>query len=138
MRARRGFTVIEAIAAVVVIGVAIPPMLWGVKQAHAYRSSQILASRARWLAVERLEDVIADRHSPTRGYGYLVSSNYPGEAQVSGFENFSRSVAFEETGPDLVTPGTGYMKVTCTVGFTDATSTARSLAIATVVTDYTP
>ena len=138
MRARRGFTIIEAIAAVVIIGVAIPPMLWGIKQAHGHRSAQILASRARWLAVEKLEDILADRHSTSRGYAYLTAANYPAEGQVSGFENFSRAVAFQETEADLATAGTGYMTVTCTIGFKDATGQTRSLALATIVTDYTP
>lgn len=138
MRRQRAFTVVEAVAAIVVIGVAIPPMLWGIKQAHGYRSGQIMASRARWLAAEKLEDIIADRHSTTRGYTYVVSANYPAEAQVSGFGNFSRSVAIAETGPDLATAGTGYKTITCTVGFKDGTGTTRSLAISTVVTDYSP
>jgi type II secretory pathway pseudopilin PulG len=138
MRRQRAFTVIEAVAAVVVIGVAIPPMLWGVKQAHAYRSSQLLASKARWLAAERLEDIIADRHSTTRGYTYVLTANYPAEAQVSGFANFSRSVSVQETGADLASPGAGYKSVTCSVGYKDGTGTTRSLAITTVLTDYNP
>ena len=138
MRPRGAFTILEAVAAVVIIGVAIPPMLWGVKQAHAHRSAKVLASRARWLAAEKLEDIIADRHSTTLGYTYLTAANYPDEPEVPGFENFARAVTFQETAADLASAGAGYMTVTCTVAFRDASGQTRSLALATVVTDYTP
>ncbi|MCI0365428.1 MAG: type II secretion system GspH family protein [Phycisphaerales bacterium] len=135
-RARKGFTLVETIASILILTIAIPPMLWSIRQAHVQRVNPMMASKARWLATEKLEDVIADRHSTTRGFGYLIPANYPAEIPVSGFTNFSRTVSFNLTGPDLVSPGTGYLKVTVTVGWTDATSTARSLAIATVVTEY--
>jgi hypothetical protein len=135
---RSAFTLTEAITAVVILGVAVPSMLWGVREAHAHRANRVLASRAHWLAVEKLEDVIADRHSGTRGYGYLQAANYPAEAAVAGFTGFSRGVGFFETGSNLTTAGSGYMRVTVTVGYTDATGAARSLALVTELTDYTP
>lgn len=132
----RAFTITEAVVALVILGVALPPMLWAVRQQHKDRISPVLASRARWLASEKLEDVIADRHSTTRGYAYLVAGNYPAEASVAGFPGFSRSVAFSETGADLASAGTGFKRATVTVGWNDPAGTARSLAIATIVTDY--
>lgn len=135
-RRRRGFTLIETIAAIVILSVALPPMLYVIRSAHSQRVGPVMTSRARWLAAERLEDVIADRHSGTRGYAWLVNSNYPAEAQVSGFENFARSVSIFESEADLVTPGTGYKTVEVTVSWTDVTGTARSLGIVTVLTDY--
>jgi prepilin-type N-terminal cleavage/methylation domain-containing protein len=137
-RRARGFTLIETIAAVVVLAIAIPPMLFALRDAHVQRVNSVMASRARWLATERLEDVIADRHSSTRGYDHLVTANYPDEPAVSGFENFSRTVLFDETGPDLVTPGDGYMNVTVRVSWTDATATVRTLSVSTVLTEYAP
>jgi len=96
-RRRRGFALTETIAALVILAVGIPPMLWAIREAHTMRVNPVLASRARWLAVEKLEDVIADRHSATRGYGYLSSINYPVEPAVTGFTAFSRGVRFLET-----------------------------------------
>jgi len=133
---RRGFTLIESIAAVVILTVAIPPMLWAIRQGHTQRVNPMMASKARWLATSKLEDIIADRHSTTRGYTYLIAANYPAENPVSGFPGFTRSVAFSETAANLSSVGTGYMRVTVTVGWTDSTGTARSLAIATIITDY--
>jgi type II secretory pathway pseudopilin PulG len=135
---RRGFTLMEGIVAVVLLGTALPPMMWAIRAAQIRRVSAALASRARWLATEKLEDVVADRHSSTRGYAWLTGANYGAETPVAGFGQFNRSVAFVETAADLVSAGTGYKKATVTVSWTDTTGTARSIAIATIITDYTP
>ncbi len=133
-----GFTLAEAITAIVILSIAVPSMLWGVRQAHAHRSNRVLASRAHWLAVEKLEDVMADRHSNTRGYGYLNAVNYPAETSIPGYPAYTRTVALNETLADLSTPGPGYMKVTVTVSYTDATGVPRSLPLSTELTNYTP
>ena len=133
-----GITLTEAIAAVVILGISTPPMLWGVRHAQTHRVSATQTSRARWLAGEKLEDVIADRHSGTRGYGYVAAVNYPNEAVIAGRPGFSRSVAISETGPDLVSPGAGYKRVTCSVSFLDGAGAARTVSLTTVLTDYSP
>ncbi len=132
---RRGFTLVESIAAVVMLAVALPPMLWAVRQAHIHRVNPTMASTARWLATEKIEDVIADTHSSTRGYTYVLNANYPAEANVAGFTAFSRTVAVTETAANLVSAGTGYKRIVVTVSWADATTTSRSLSIETVVTD---
>jgi hypothetical protein len=135
-RGRGGFTLVEAVAVIVVLSIAFPPMLISIRQAHISRVTPARFTIARWLAAERLEDIIADRHSLTRGYGYVQDSNYPAEATISGYAGFGRSVSITTTGPDLVSAGTGYKKVTVTVTFTDGGGTARSFPLSTVVTDY--
>lgn len=135
-RNQSGFTLIETIAAIVLLTLSVPPMLWALRQAHDQRVGPIQASQARWLAAEKLETIIADRHSATRGYDYIIAANYPFESSVNGFEGFARTVAINETGPDLITAGTGYKKVTVTVSWTDVTGAARTLSVSTVVTDY--
>ncbi len=134
----RGFSLIETIVAIVILSVALPAMLWTVREAHVQRVNPMLLSTARWLAVEKLEDVIADRHSTTRGYAYLIAGNYPAENPVAGYVGFTRSVSFNETLADLVTAGSGYMNVTVQVGWTDGQGTAQTLPISTVLTEYTP
>lgn len=135
---RRGGTLIEAIAAVVILSVAIPPMLWALQGAHTTRADPVLATRARWLAAEKLEDIIADRHSTARGYSYVTGGSYPAENSVSGFAGFSRSVSIVETGASLSGAGTGYKTVTVTVGWRNGRGQATSCALATVLTSYTP
>lgn len=137
-RAAGGFTLIEALIAIVVLSVAIPPMVLALRDATGRRADAILATRAQWLASEKLEDVLADRHSATRGYAYVASGNYGAEAAVSGFANFARSVAVSETAADLVTSGTGFKRVTVTVTWRDSLGRDQSVALATVLTDYTP
>jgi prepilin-type N-terminal cleavage/methylation domain-containing protein len=134
----RGFTLIETIAAIVILAVAIPPMMWAVRNARVERVNPQLASRAHWLASDKLEEVIADRHSSTRGYAYLVTANYAAEDPVSGSPGFTRTVAFNETAADLLTAGTGYMTVSVDVGWTDGRGEARTLSVSTVLTEYTP
>jgi prepilin-type N-terminal cleavage/methylation domain-containing protein len=131
-----GFTLIETIIAVVVLGIAIPSMLWSIQSAHQQRVDPMLTSKARWLAQEKIEDVIADRHSAARGYAWVLTSNYATENPVSASSGFTRSVTVAESSADLVTAGAGYKTITVTVGWTDSRHAARSLSIATVVTDY--
>ncbi|MBL0926557.1 MAG: prepilin-type N-terminal cleavage/methylation domain-containing protein [Phycisphaerales bacterium] len=132
---RRGFSLIECVVAVVVLGLAVPSLLFAIRQAHFDRAAPVNAAKARWLATERLEDVIADRQSDSRGWAYLVASNYPAETQVAGFTRFSRSVSLVELGPNLG-PGSNYMRVTVTVTWSDGDTGQRSLAVTTVLTRY--
>ena len=60
----------ETVSAIVILSVAVPPMLWAVTQAQRQRMNPVLASKARWLAVEKLEDIVADRHAPPRGSAF--------------------------------------------------------------------
>ncbi len=133
----RAFTLVEAIVAVVVLAVAIPPMMVSVRDSAVRRVDPLQASRARWLAAERLEDVIADRHAAARGWSYVVSSNYATENSIAGFPGFSRSVSIRETGPALTGSGTGYKIVNVVVSWKGPGGN-RTLALAGVLTDYTP
>ncbi len=135
---RHGFTLIEAIAVIVLMTVAIPPMMWSIQEAHVNRANPVLASRGRWLAVAKLEDVIADRNSTTRGYSYLITGNYAAEPTITGYPGFSRTVSFNETLADLTTAGDGYMNVTVAISWTDAQGTSRTLNISTVLTEFVP
>lgn len=135
-RPRGGFTLVEAVAVIVILSIAFPPMLVAIRQAHAARVGPARLAIARWLAAERLEDIIADRNSATRGYPYVLTSNYPAETSITDFAGFTRSVVITETGPDLTTPGTGYKKASVTVTYTDGAGAPRSYLVSTVVTDY--
>jgi len=132
-----GFTLIEVIIAVVVLAIAIPPVFWALRDANVRRVDPINLSRARWLVNEKMEDVLADARSTTRGYSYLISGNYASESPVSGFTGFSRSVAISESGASLVAgSGTGYKTVAVTVNYVDGKGATKSLSVSTVVTQY--
>jgi len=133
---RSGFTLIEAVAVIVVLSIAFPPMLMAIRHAHSARVTPARFSVARWLAAERLEDITADRNCPGRGYAYITAANYPAEATVSGYTGFGRSVTVSETGADLAGAGTGYKMVTVTVTFSDGMGISRNFPLTTVITDY--
>ena len=134
----RGFTLVETIAALVILAIAVPPMMFALRQATVDRIDPIRFSQARWLATERLEDLIADRHSTTRGYDYLSESHYPFEPALTSNPAFARRVHITETGPDLRTPGDGYKTATVTLTWTDSKGRAQSLQVATVLTELQP
>ena len=134
---RRALTLVEAVGAIVLVSVAVPPMLWALRDAQTARAAPVLAARARWLAAERLEDVLADRASPARGYAYVAAANYPPEASVAGFPGFSRSVSVTTTGVNFTPGGTGWKTVAVQVGWTDARGVPRSLSLSTVVAEHT-
>src|SRR5262245_26809654 len=150
---RRGFTMMETISAVIILTIAVPPMMWALRESYRQRANPVLFSKGTWLAREKLEDVIADRHSTTNtsadpclsttfGYDSLAACNsrYNAEAAgtISGYPQFSRSVSFAETKADLSSAGGGYKKISITVGWNDANGNARTLVVAAVVTEYDP
>ncbi len=136
--AQRGaFTLIEGIIAIVILSLAVPPMLWAVRAAQGVRAEPLQASRARWLAAEKLEDIIADSASPTRGYTYIAPANYPSERTVPGFSTFARSVSISETGFDLVSPGVGCKTATVTITWSSPRG-QKTLSLATVLTSPNP
>lgn len=137
-RPAAGFTLIEAVIAIVILSVALPAMLMALRDAQARRAEPVMSERARWLAAEALEDVIADRHSPSRGYGHIIEANYPAENPVAGFPGFSRTVQVAETDATLSTPGAGYKTVSVTVTYPRAGGGSHALMLETVLTEYTP
>ncbi|TVQ54206.1 MAG: prepilin-type N-terminal cleavage/methylation domain-containing protein [Phycisphaerales bacterium] len=135
-KSSHGFTLIETIIAIVILAIAVPPLLLAVQSAHQDRVTPVQMSTARWLAVEKMEDVIADRNSAARGYDWVETSRYPEQASVPGFAGYGRTVEINETGPDLTSPGTGYKVVTVRVSWSDINGTPREYALTTVLAEY--
>lgn len=131
---RPAFTLTETVAAMVILGVAMPAMLTALTAAHHDRVAPVLASQARWLAVEQLETVIADRSSPRLGWEHIHAASYPPEPSVPGMAAFAREVSITETGPDLQTAGEGYKTVIVTVRWSDR-GRERALELATILTE---
>ncbi|MFG0331088.1 MAG: prepilin-type N-terminal cleavage/methylation domain-containing protein [Phycisphaerales bacterium] len=138
VRGQRGFTLIETIGALVILAIALPPMMAAIRKATLARVQPTMFSHARWLATEKLEDIIADRYSATRGYDYVENASYPTENPIPTDPAFRRAVNIVETGADLQSAGDGYKTVTVTLTWTDATGVQRDLDISTVLTEWTP
>lgn len=69
---RRGFTLMEAIAALVVLGILIPPTIAMMRDAARSRVDAVKLTRATWLAAAVMEQVIADVNSEHPGPGALT------------------------------------------------------------------
>ncbi|MBI3594341.1 MAG: hypothetical protein HY200_05225 [Nitrospirae bacterium] len=92
-------------------------------------SVNILSSE---LAQERMEQIIADKENPARGFPYLTNANYPVENPVTGFPNFSRSVSIIYVDPagnlSVAAAGTtNYKNITVTVTSLTGSLTTSSL-----------
>ncbi len=135
---RRAFTLPEAIGALVILAITVPAVFGAARESAGRRINPMLQTRASWLAVERLEDVIADRFSPMRGYEYLDPGNYPDESPVVDAPAFSRTVDLQECGMDLAPGGEGCMIVGVTVSWTDSTGQPQDVTIRTVLTHFEP
>ena len=112
---------IELVISVVILGIAVPPLLHVFVEAATDALLPERQTAAYMLAAQKMEEVVADRHAPSRGYDYLVTSNYPAESVLSSFTGFSRTVTFTEVSPSDLTStqaNSGYMRVAVTVSYT--------------------
>lgn len=134
----RGFTLVESIVGLVLLSVSVPPMLWALAESRRSAAGPAQSDVAYWLATERMEDIAADRCSPGRGFAYLAAKNYPDEASIPGFPGFARSVTIEACGPDLKSPGSGFVRVRVAVQWTGGRGTPMSVAATTVLAEKLP
>jgi len=72
---RRGFTLIEAVVVVVLLGIAIPPTLMLMEDAAADRADEVNIARATTFATGVLEQVIADAYSRDALLGFAALSD---------------------------------------------------------------
>ena len=120
----RGFSLIEIIITVIVLGIAtgiLVPFIVSLRGS----ANPVLIEQAVVLSQERLEQMIADRRDGVtpRGFRYATTpANYPNENPVAGYPNFTRSVTI------MCVPSTNL----------DAAGTAPnpSCALADGLTDY--
>ncbi len=110
----RGFTLVEMLVLIVVFSGSLVALL-SVSMQSARRIADVDASaRAMQLAQERIETVIADRHNPNRGYGYMplqaascsvlsASCAYPAENTLAG-SGLSRSVQISDASSSASCP----------------------------------
>lgn len=96
---RRGFTLIEAIAAIVILGLIAPVSMVTLRDAAAARSESIQMTRASWLACAVMETVLADAASDEDGLGFAAFAdadaylNTPGAGLAA---RFAGTTAFYE------------------------------------------
>lgn len=124
----RGYTLIEVILIVVVLGIAIPSMMQLISSVLVDSHQSEIVSQATIYAQEKLETILADKANPDRGYAWIITpGNYPDDVPASGF---TRSVSVETTG--MSQNGIPYALVRVTVSH----ATIPDLTITTWLTDY--
>jgi len=134
----RGFTLIEILLTVAVVGVGLIGVLYAYTAATRNAVSAERAVVASFLAREKMEEIIADRS--LLGYGAVLSKEYSDGRLPSPFSAFTRSVRIIEVDPDAdigsdsfldPLPGSGYARVTVEVGYGDG-----SVKLETLIADY--
>lgn len=132
---RRAVTLVELIAAIIVLSVAIPASVLMLRDQQARTYDPLMASRATWLAEEKMEQILADRASAELGFSYILEGNYPDESSGMLHDGFTRTVEVGSISGALVTDTGGYKLVTVQVSWYDAQNVLRSVRISTVLTD---
>ena len=131
---QRGTTIIEVAMALTILAIALPPMI----QAFADASRQTILPAndavAGFLAIEKMEEIVARRYRGTDGYTG-VDALVGTESPVSGFSYFTRTVTEAFVTSSLAASGSdvGYKKFTVTVTWQ---SGAKQLAIEHVFADF--
>ena len=93
-RREAGFTLVEVVLIIVIAAVAVLPLGMLFANTSIRSSDARNAMIAAQLAQAKMEELTADKNSPSRGFPYLIASNYPTENPVTAFPGYSRSVAF--------------------------------------------
>jgi len=123
---RRSTTIIEVVMAIVILSIALPPLMNAFVDASMQTIHPSLATVGAFLAIERMEEVVAWRYRSGNGYNDLanpttLATEFPDESPVSGFSVFDRTVGsvymdydvngvLQEVGTDQ-----GYTKIVVTV-----------------------
>ncbi len=110
---RRSATIIETVAAIIILSVALPTLLTAYGEASHQSIRPYQQSIASMLAIERMEEIVARRYRGTDGYSAVTTSNFPNESPISGFTTFSRevSVSFVDAGLNPAGSDQGYKLV---------------------------
>ena len=107
----RGMTLIEVIMIVVVIAIAVPSLLALMSSTLFNSKESAILSQAAIFAQEKMEEIIADKKSSTRGFDYVTTEGrYPSDSPASGF---TRTVVVQSAG--LIHNGIPYGQVDVTV-----------------------
>ncbi len=132
---RRCTTIIEVVMALAVLSISLPPLMVAFANAATQGILPSNATVASFLAVGRMEEIVARRYRGTDGYSAITTANFPAESPVTGYTMFNRTVAVDYVTPTLAAAGSdqGYKKVTVTVSWN---SGAQRIRIERVFADF--
>ncbi len=110
---RRATTIIEIVAALVILSIALPPLVVSFADAARQSIYPVNASAASFLAIDRMEQIVARRYRDDGGYDAVTTASFPDEGSLTGFPGFARSVSVSYVDQDLNPAGSdvGYKLV---------------------------
>lgn len=122
---RRATTIIEVVAAIVILSIALPPLMTAFVESANQSIAPTRVGIASFLAIERMEQIVARRYASSAGYSAVTAANFPAESPVPGFSSFNRTVAISEVDANLNAAGSpvGYRKVAVTVSWNGGSDT---------------
>lgn len=107
----RGFSMIEIVTTIVFIAIAFPAILQLYSYIFINSSIYQTETRAIMLCNQKMEEVITDKTSPSRGFGWVITSGrYPAENLTGGFV---RTAVIDTAGKYF--SGVSYAEVVVTV-----------------------
>lgn len=108
---QRGSSTIEIITALIFIGIALPGLLQLYSYIFVSSSVYEVETNAVMLCSQKMEEIVTDKISPSRGYSWVVTSGrYPAE-NISG--GFVRTVIIDTAGKYF--SGVSYAEAVVTV-----------------------
>ncbi len=124
----RGITLIEVILIVVILAIAAPTLMSLMSSTLFNSSKSAILSQATIFAQEKMEEILADKKSATRGFGYItIPGTYPSDSPAEGF---TRTVSVQTSGMSY--NGIPYADVQVTVSH----SQISNVTLRTWLTDY--
>ncbi len=152
---RRAFTLIEVVAIVIILALAVPPSLVFMDQATSRRADAINAMRATTLATLVMESILADVASTNASLGYpaLASSSTYLDTPTTGLKarisalqstyadmgmSYSVSIGSEVNAAGIVSGTVSenvFRKITVTVTYPSASEDSASLSLVAMVSD---
>ena len=116
---RRSTTIIEVVVAIVILSVALPSLMMAFADASVQSIGPYRRSIGSYLAIERMEEIIARRYRGTDGYDAITTGNFGSEASINGFSGYARDVAINFVDGDLNSVGSdeGFKRVTVSVSW---------------------
>ncbi len=108
MSGRRGLSLVEVVVAIVVLGLAVPPVIVQISVAARAQAVAVVEQNLNQLATERIGEVFADQVNKSRGFNYIQTAAYPTESAPRSMTGYTRQTEVREvSSTDFVTPAPG-------------------------------
>lgn len=102
MTNERGFSTLEIVTTILFLGIAIPALVNLFGYSYVSGVTHEVETRSVTLCKQKLEDIMADKLSPSRGYSWVTTAGRYGTETITG--GYTRTV-------DVVASGRSFMGV---------------------------